>query len=135
MCSCLPLPNLRLPLLPFCTVSKPRVGLYPNQPLALARMSASTQGKWWDWRMPFWVLNDTMFECYDEGINGHTSPAAATPPTHTPASVQSASSSEVQPPRTPLSIVVTDAVKRWYIDTNKEAVKGDVVCTVSSCPG
>lgn len=29
--------------------------------------------------------------------------------------------------RTPLSIVVTDAVKRWYMDTNKEAVKGDVV--------
>ncbi len=34
--------------------------------------------------------------------------------------------------RAPLSIVVTDAVKRWYIDTNKEAVKGDVVCDESS---
>ena len=27
----------------------------------------------------------------------------------------------------PLSVVVTDAVKRWYVETNKEAVKGDVV--------
>ena len=34
--------------------------------------------------------------------------------------------------RAPLSLVVTDAVKRWYIDTNKEAVKGDVVCDQTS---
>lgn len=34
--------------------------------------------------------------------------------------------------RAPLSLVVTDAVKRWYIDTNKEAVKGDVVCEQTS---
>ena len=58
-------------------------------------------------------------------VNGHPGSSAVVPSAQ---SVQSASSSEEQPLlRTPLSTVVTDAVKRWYIDTNKEAVKGDVV--------
>ena len=135
MYSCLPSPNIRLQLLPFSTVPKLRVGLPSHHRLALARMSTSTQGKWRDWPILLWVLNATAADCCDAGINGHASPSAATPPTQTPVSAQSASSPEDHAPlRTPLSIVVTDAVKRWYIDTNKEAVKGDVVCSFGVCP-
>ena len=124
----LPSPNIRLQLLP--TVPQLRVGLHCHHRLALARMSTSTQGKWPDWPVLLCDMNATAAEFDDAGINGHASPAAATPTTHTPVPAQSASSAEDQAPlRTPLSIVVTDAVKRWYIDTNKEAVKGDVVCT------
>lgn len=91
-------------------------------------MSTGTQGKWREWPLLLLVLDATAIVCCGAGINGHASPAAATPPAHTQVSAQSASSSEDHAPlRTPLSIVVTDAVKRWYIDTNKEAVKGDVV--------
>ena len=128
MSNCLPSPSIRLQLLPFPTVPKIRVGLHSHHRLALARMSTSTQGKWWDRPLLLWVLKATAVECCGAGINGHASPAAATPPTHTPVSAQSAEDNA--PLRTPLSIVVTDAVKRWYIDTNKEAVKGDVVCTL-----
>ncbi len=34
----------------------------------------------------------------------------------------------------PLSAVVTEAVRRWYLETHKEAVKGDVVTTCSCQP-
>ena len=116
---------------PFSTVPKLRVGLQSHHRLALARMSTSTQGKWRDWPVLLWAWNASLIECCDTGINGHASPSAATPPTHNPVSAQSASPAEDEAPlRTPLSVVVTDAVKRWYIDTNKEAVKGDVVCTL-----
>lgn len=106
MYSCLPSPRFRLQLLPGPVAPTLRAQLHSQHtPTALARMSTSTQ----------------------QGINGHASPAAAVPPSNVPAPGQSASSSDDHAPlRTPLSIVVTDAVKRWYIDTNKEAVKGDV---------
>ena len=33
-----------------------------------------------------------------------------------------------KPLTAPLSAVVTDAVRRWFLETSKEAAKGDVVC-------
>jgi hypothetical protein len=32
------------------------------------------------------------------------------------------------PKPTKLSLVVTDAVRRWYLEAEKEADRGDVVC-------
>ncbi|KAL0031484.1 hypothetical protein WJX77_002861 [Trebouxia sp. C0004] len=65
--------------------------------------------------------------------NGHLTPVSTAPPAQASTSARPASVPEEHPPvRAPLSLVVTDAVKRWYIDTNKEAVKGDVVCDETS---
>ena len=37
-----------------------------------------------------------------------------------------AASTATAPPTAPLSVVVTDAVKRWYQDAEREAARGDV---------
>ena len=62
------------------------------------------------------------------GANGHAGPSTSVPegPSQAPAHTLSGTEGQTSG-RTPLSLVVTDAVKRWYMDTNKEAVKGDVV--------
>lgn len=61
-------------------------------------------------------------------MNGNAGPSTSAATVPSQASAQTVNGTEGQVlGRTPLSIVVTDAVKRWYMDTNKEAVKGDVV--------
>lgn len=53
--------------------------------------------------------------------------AAAAPLSSPSSSAPSASTSAAAPPPTaPLSVVVTDAVKRWYQDAEREAARGDV---------
>ena len=39
----------------------------------------------------------------------------------------------LQEGRLPLSVVVTDAVRRWYLEAEKEAQRGDVVSIAVSC--
>ena len=50
-------------------------------------------------------------------------PAAPSPSSSAPAGP---SSSTAAPPTAPLSVVVTDAVKRWFQDAEREAARGDV---------
>ena len=55
--------------------------------------------------------------------------AAAGPSSSDPASAApcpSSTTSAAPPPTAPLSVVVTDAVKRWYQDAEREAARGDV---------
>lgn len=55
--------------------------------------------------------------------------AAAAPSSSPSSSAPSASTSAAAaapPPTAPLSVVVTDAVKRWYQDAEREAARGDV---------
>lgn len=61
------------------------------------------------------------------GLNGHPTPSSTSLPTAQPSAQSASTIGDSSSSRTPLSVVVTDAVKRWYVDTNKEAVKGDVV--------
>lgn len=63
------------------------------------------------------------------GSNGTAAAAAAPTTAATTTTTQPPSSgpnSAASPPRAPLSAVVTDAVKRWYEDAEKEAERGDV---------
>jgi TPR repeat protein len=56
--------------------------------------------------------------------NGHIAAAAAS---RTPEQ-QPAQAANGRPPQScPLSLVVTDAVRRWYSDAHRDALKGDVV--------
>ncbi|DBA95328.1 TPA: hypothetical protein ACH3X3_013215 [Trebouxia sp. C0006] len=103
MSSCLPSPHLHLQALrvhPLRSRGAPWLGLIRP---SLAHMSTTVQGH-----------------------NGHPSPVSTAPPAQASTSARPASVPEQTPVRAPLSLVVTDAVKRWYIDTNREAVKGDV---------
>jgi len=55
--------------------------------------------------------------------------AAAAPSSSSPSSSApsaSTSAAAAPPPTAPLSVVVTDAVKRWYQDAEREAARGDV---------
>jgi TPR repeat protein len=55
--------------------------------------------------------------------NGHTAAAAAS---RTPEQ-QPAQAANGRPPQScPLSLVVTDALRRWYSDAHRDALKGDV---------
>ena len=62
------------------------------------------------------------------GSNGHAGASTSSAQTLSQTSAQTVAGAQPESTgRTTLSAVVTDAVKRWYMDTNKEAVKGDVV--------
>jgi hypothetical protein len=51
--------------------------------------------------------------------------ASSLPSSSTP-SAAATSTTTTPPPTAPLSVVVTDAVKRWYQDAEREAARGDV---------
>lgn len=54
--------------------------------------------------------------------NGHVAAASRT------SEQQPAQAANGRPPQScPLSLVVTDAVRRWYSDAHRDALKGDVV--------
>ncbi|KAK9810453.1 hypothetical protein WJX72_010920 [[Myrmecia] bisecta] len=52
--------------------------------------------------------------------------ATATKNANMSSAVRPGPSSAKAPPSVPLAAVVTEAVRRWYLETHKEAVKGDV---------
>jgi hypothetical protein len=58
--------------------------------------------------------------------NGHIPAAASRTPEQQ--QQQPAQAANGRPPQScPLSLVVTDAVRRWYSDAHRDALKGDVV--------
>jgi hypothetical protein len=60
--------------------------------------------------------------------NGHVAAASRTP------EQQPAQAANGRPPQScPLSLVVTDAVRRWYSDAHRDALKGDVVGSLPCC--
>lgn len=60
------------------------------------------------------------------GAVAEAADAAAAPSPSSTAAPAGPSSSTSAPPTAPLSVVVTDAVKRWYQDAEREAARGDV---------
>ena len=58
--------------------------------------------------------------------NGAVAEAADAAAAPSPSSAPAGPSSTSAPPTAPLSVVVTDAVKRWYQDAEREAARGDV---------
>ena len=60
------------------------------------------------------------------GAVAEVADAAAAAAPSSPSSSAPSSSAAAPPPTAPLSVVVTDAVKRWYQDAAREAARGDV---------